>query len=352
MDRIRRHAAVTAKIKALEGRFLTDGDYISLLRMKTVTECAGYLKENTSYSKVLAEAEIHTIHREALEGLIKQRIIENMDRIMHYYSGSYRDFIRTFYAKYEIEDLKDLAREVYNKKEIKNYEDNVFVGKFSKVEPRKVFEAKSARDIIQALSDTAFSKYLCPLLDENKGENLFRFEMALDMAYYSILRQEWDRLAPADQETIRHAFGIFGDILNIQWIYRGKKFYGIKPEILLNYTIKLYYRLNFKQIKELCYEERLSDFLDKARETEYGFLFKEDETTDIFMDRRMYRYLYFKLKSLDKNTSMNIINAVAYILLLEFEVRDIISIIEIIRYQVPEDQGKKYLIKKLSKGAI
>lgn len=347
MDSIRRHAAVTAKVRAMEGRFLTNEDYINLLRMKTISDCAQYLKDNTDYSKVLADTDARTIRRGALEGLIKQNIIKNLDRIIHYYSGSYRDFIRTFYAKYEIEDLKDLAREVYNQKEIKNYEDNVFIGKYSKAEPNKIFGAKSVIDIIQALEDTAFGRYTKPLLDGDKGENLFRFEMTLDMAYYSILQQEWDKLSPADQETIKYAFGAIGDILNIQWIYRGKKFYDIKPEILLNYTIKLYYRLNFKKIKELCYKSSVSDFLDQARETDYGFLFKKDETIDIFMDRRMYRYLYYKLQSMDKNTNMNIINAVAYILFLEYEVRDIISIIEIIRYGVSEDQGKKYLIKNI-----
>ena len=347
MDSVRRHAAVTAKVKAMEGQFLTDRDYINLLSMKSVTDCALYLKDNTSYDRVLADADVHTIHRGALEGLIKQKIVKNIDRITHYYSGGYRDFIRTFYAKYEIEDLKDLARKAYNRKEIKNYHDNVFIGKYSKVEPQKVFDAKSVRDIILALSDTTFNRYLHPLLDENRGENLFRFEMVLDMAYYSILQQEWDRLAPKDKKAIQYTFGIISDVLNIQWIYRGKKFYNIKPEIILNYTIKLCYKLCFKKVKELCYEEIIPGFLIKVKETPYGFLFKEDETTDIFMDRRMYIYLYIKLQAIDKSANMNIINAVSYILFLEFEVRDIISMIEITRYKVPLDQGKKYLIKEI-----
>jgi V/A-type H+-transporting ATPase subunit C len=34
-------------------------------------------------------------------------------------------------------------------------------------------------------------------------------------------------------------------------------------------------------------------------------------------------------------------------MLLEFEVRDIISIVEAIRYKVPADQSHKYIIRKL-----
>ena len=181
MDSIRRHAAVATKVRAMKESSLRIEDYENMLRMKSVTDYALYLKESTSYRWVLADSDVHTIHRGELEGLIKQNIIRNIDRIIHYYSGSYRDFIRTFYAKYEIEDLKDLGREVYNQKEIKNYADNVFIGKYSKVEPRKVFDAKSVGDMIRALSDTPFGRYLNPLLDGRINESLFRFEMVLDM---------------------------------------------------------------------------------------------------------------------------------------------------------------------------
>ncbi len=81
--------------------------------------------------------------------------------------------------------------------------------------------------------------------------------------------------------------------------------------------------------------------------TRYGFLFKEDETTDIYMERRMQRHIYFELKALARNYNLSIINAFAFIIFLEYEVRDIISIVEVIRYKIPVDQAQKYIIKKL-----
>jgi len=347
MDAVRIHGAVATKVKAMESKLLSDDDYINLLNMKSISQCARYLKVKTGYGRFLADVDVDTIHRGELEGRIKKNIIYNIDKIIHYYSGSYKEFINTFYAKYEIDDLKDLAREVYKKGRIENYQDNVFIGKYSKAEPSRILAAKSVRDIIIALKDTVLEKYTMPLIDDNRRENLFRFEMALDMAYYNILQKEWDKLSHEDQKTIRYVFGTIGDVLNIQWVYRGKKFYDIEPQVLLNYTIKLYNRLNYKKIKELCYQRSLSEFLHKARQTPYGFLFKNDETIDIYMDRRMHRYIYYHLQKIDRTTSMNIINVVAYILFLEFEARDIISIIEIIRYGVPEEQGKKYLIKNI-----
>lgn len=347
MSSVKEHAAIGAKIKAMESDFLSHDDYRNLIKEKSITGCARYLKNNTTYKNVLGDTNISDIRRGALENLIKQNIVRNLDKIMHYYSGENREFIRTFYAKYEIEDLKDLAREAYNQEKIETPEAKVFIGKYSNAKPEKIVDSHSVGEIIQALSGTEFDKFTRPLLDNNRGENLFRFEMTLDLAYYNILQQKWEKLSPADRKTAEFTFGIIGDILNLQWIYRGKKFYNIEPELLLNYTIKLYHKLSFNKLKELCYKNNVADLINMANETDYGFLFKKDESTDIYMDRRMYRYLYFKLLAIDRKTTMNIINTIVYILLLEFEVRDIISIIEIVRYRVEENRGKQYLIKDM-----
>ncbi len=347
MDSVRKHAAINAKLKAMSSRFLSKEDYLNLLNETSIKGCAQYLKNNTDYSEVLFDENVSGIRRGTLEGRIKESIVRSIDKIMYYYNGDNKEFIKTFYAKYEIEDLKDLARDVYNVESIRDYESHVFIGKYSKADPDKVMSSKSVKDIIIALEGTVFDKYTKPLIDNNRKENLFRFEMTLDLAYYSILQEKQSKLSQKDQKAVKHIYGIIGDVLNMQWLYRGKKFYNIEPMLLLSYTINLYHTLSFKRIKSLCYANSVSDFIKEAKETDYDFLFKDDESTDIFMDRRIYRYLYYKLQSIDSKTNMNIVNTVIFILLLEFETKDIISIIEIVRYGMAVDEGKKYLIKNI-----
>jgi len=347
VDNITKFAAVNAKIKAMEGRLLKDEDYESLLRLESVTEVARYLKEKTVYSEVLASVETENIHRGMLENLIKQNMVKNIDRIIHYFTDDYRDFIKTLYAKYEIEDLKSIARAIYNRKDASDFKSSVFIGKYSRLDTDKIFEAKNIRDIIFALKGSEFYKFLLPSIDGNFAENLFRFEMILDMSYYTILQRGWSKLSKWDIALLRQAQGIIADLLNIQWIYRGIKFYRLSPEELLNYTINIGYRLNFNMLKMLCYASSLDEFFKLVKDTKYSFMFKEDETTDIYMERRLERYIYFELKALVRNNSLSIISAFAFIIFLEFEVRDIIAIVEAIRYNIPADQAYKYIIRKL-----
>ncbi|MGE5632744.1 MAG: V-type ATPase subunit [Caulobacteraceae bacterium] len=347
MDNVTRFAAVNAKIKTMEGEFLNDEDYKNLIGKQSVADVAQYLKEKTAYSAIFSSVDVKNIHRGMLENLVKQNMIKNVDKIIHYFTGDYKTFIYTLYAKYEIEELKVIARAVYNGSDTGEFKNSAFIGKYTKIDVNKIFNAKYVRDIIFALEGSEFYKYLIPLVDENIKENLFRFEMTLDMAYYSILQREWSKLSKRDIEILEHAQGVIADLLNIQWIYRGKKFYKLMPEELLNYTINIGYRLNYDFIKKLCYTNSLEEFYRLVHETRYGFMFKEDETTDIYMERRMERYIYFELKAMVKNYSLSIISPFSYIKLLEFEVRDIISIIETIRYKIPLEQAHKYLVRKL-----
>ncbi len=346
MDNVTRFAAVNAKIKTMEGQFLKDEDYGILLKLESVTEVARYLKEKSAYSEVLASVAAENIHRGMLENLIKQNMVKSIDRLIHYFNGDYKDFIKTLYAKYEIEELKAIARAVYNGQGAGDFR-STFIGKYSKLDINKVFEAKQIRDIISALEGTEFYKFLIPLVDGNFTENLFRFEMVLDMSYYTILQREWSKLSQRDMGVLQQAQGIIADLLNIQWIYRGKKFYKLSPEELLNYTINISHRVDFNLLKSLCYAQSLEEFYRFVKTTKYSFMFKEDETTDIYMERRMERHIYFELKALVKSYNLSIISAFAFIIFLEHEVKDIISIVEAIRYKIPAEQAYKYIIRKL-----
>jgi V/A-type H+-transporting ATPase subunit C len=76
-------------------------------------------------------------------------------------------------------------------------------------------------------------------------------------------------------------------------------------------------------------------------------MFKVDVDMDIYMERRMNRYLYFKLKSVKTRFNLDISMVLSYLELIEFEIRDIISMIESARYGMDYDEARKYLIKAI-----
>ncbi len=346
MDKVITYAAVNAKIRALEKDFLKREDYLNMIQKKSVVVIARYLKDNTSYGKLLREINIDNISRRDLEDILKNNMIKNMDKLIYYFRGDYKEFIRSLYIKYEIEDLKILSRSIFNGKELETIEKPLsFLGKYSRVSPKSLFKSRTIRDLIYSLEGSEFFEFLIPLVD-GRRENLFRFEMTLDMGYFSIIQSRKLKISREDRKILKKWEGLLADLYNIQWVYRGKKFYSLSPEELLNYTINFGDKLTFRERKAMCYAKNLEELYKMIANTIYGFLFKKEEIyRDIYMERRINRFIYYKLKALDRQFSLSIIQTIDFVWSFEFEIRDIISILEAIRYDTPSEEARKFLVK-------
>ncbi|MBA7524960.1 V-type ATP synthase subunit C [subsurface metagenome] len=321
-------------------------DYLNMIQKKSVVEVARYLKDNTSYGKLLREINLDNISRRDLEDILKNNMIKNMDKLIYYFRDDYKEFIRSLYIKYEIEDLKNLSRSIFNGKELETIKKPLsFLGKYSRVNSKILFKSKTNRDLIYSLKGSEFYEFLIPLVN-GKRENRFRFEMALDMGYFSIIQSRKLKISREDRKILKKWEGLLADLYNIQWVYRGKKFYSLSPEELLNYTINFGDKLTFRERKAMCYAKNLEELYKMITNTIYGFLFKKEEMyRDIYMERRIKRFIYYKLKALDRQFSLSIIQTIDFVWSFEFEIKDIISILEAIRYNMPPEEARKFLVK-------
>jgi len=346
MNKVIIYTAVNTKIRALEKDFLKREDYLNMIRKKSVADVARYLKENTSYGKLLREINIDNISRRDLEDILKNNMIKKMDKLIYYFRDDYKELIRSLYIKYEIEDLKILSRSIFNGKKLETIEKPLsFLGKYSRVDPKILFKSKTNRDLIYSLKGSEFYEFLIPLVN-GKRENRFRFEMALDMGYFSIIQSRKLKISREDRKILKKWEGLLSDLYNIQWVYRGKKFYNLSPEELLNYTINFGDRITFRERKAMCYAKNLEELYKMITNTIYGFLFKKEEMyRDIYMERRINRFMYYKLKDLERKFSLSIIQTIDFVWSFEFEIRDIISILEAIRYDIPSEEARKFLVK-------
>lgn len=69
--------AVSAKARGMHGKRLTNNNFMDLLNCKTVHDVAYYLKNRTSYNKLLAGINENEVSRSELEVLLKQKIFDD-----------------------------------------------------------------------------------------------------------------------------------------------------------------------------------------------------------------------------------------------------------------------------------
>lgn len=340
--------AVNTKILAMFGKLLKDDDYKKIIQFKTPSEIAAYLRKSTFYGEFLDGMDDLKREGEDIERALKYGLINYMDKLMHYFTGEYRDFFKCFYIKYEIYDLKKIARLIHIDKDFKKTKENlIFAGKYKYINVDQIIKSKSMEELIRGLEGTIYYPFVENLIDGNKEENLFRFEMALDRAYFTIVEDKLKKLSKADRDAFYKLYGCYIDMLNIQIIYRGKKYYKLSPEEIFNYTISRGYKYNYSGIKRLCYLGSDDEFKEEVKGSPYGFIMKGDTLQDIYMERRINRYMYFKLKSAKGRFNNDITTVLAFLEFIEFQVRDIISIIEKNRYEMDVEETKNYLIKTI-----
>lgn len=342
MGSVVKFAAVNTKIKSLEGKFLTSEQYTKLLQCKNYSEALRFLKEETSYGEALKLYNISEIHRGKLEIILKKYYIEKFGRLRHYFDGDYKKLFNILFMRYEIEDLKVILRGKY----IENDKEQIhslitYESPLNYINYDNLLSTKNIEDLVDKLVNTKYYKYLKPLVSDVEKEGLFRMETSLDFLYFSTIRKFVKRINKEDREILERVNGIYCDLLNIQWITRGKKYYNLIPEVLFNYTIHDGKHLNKEGIKQLCYAKTNEEFFEIIKGTPYGKLFNTED--DYLSERKMLTYLRDDLNKLRIRGEMNISCLIAYLELFQIEIRDLISIVENKRYNMNFDEAVKYV---------
>ncbi|MBU5428251.1 V-type ATPase subunit [Tissierella pigra] len=341
-------AAINTKIRVLKAKLLDKEDYISLMEKETIEEQVLYLKENTSYKEALKDIEdLEDIKQIEIE--LERNLIHEFERIIKYFTGGYRDLFKALILRYEIEDLKLYLRAFgrdEGKIKTKINHLSLLSEKDYSFDPSELKNASNLEELVENLKGTIYYNSLSPYKKEDPQKIIFYMEMNLDRLYFNLLRNSSKNLNKEDRLIFEEILGRNEDLLNIEWIYRGLKFYNLIPEELINYTLPYGYELNYKNLRKMCYSN-ISGLEEMVLSTSYGFLFDTEKDVDLYMERRIQRYIYYRFLSAFKKAKFDITLPFAYFHLLEYEIRDIVSILEAKKYGLKKEEMKEYLVRKI-----
>ncbi len=348
MPNIKKYAAVNTKIRYLEGQLLSAEDYEELLNKERVEDILLFLKNKEEYAEVLKDIDEQSGDLAEFELLLLKNIARHYEQLLLYFSGTYKKFIKSFLIRFEISDLKLLIKTAIKGEAFHSVGHSLIsFTKHSTVDFNKLLQSKSLEDLIENMENTPYYNLLKPFLEESTDRQLFYMEMSLDQYYFRKITSFIPKLDSEDRKVFKKFFGTYVDLFNLQWIYRAKKLFSISPEEIFNYSLPGGYRFNEDSIKELSYLNTDNEFIDRILKSDYFFMVDNIDTREIYMERRTKRFLYFLLLDYKKKEQFNIMEFVIYLHLLEFEMRDIISIIEAHKYGYTVEHSKQFLIRKV-----
>ncbi len=328
MYKVRTHAASNTKAKVILGKLLKDADYEKLIKMDSVGEVTSYLKSQTHYKDMDWGTGDDT---QNFEVLMKKHFFNAYEKFFHFYVDAYREFIKAMFCRYEVENLKLFIRALTRKESLSHIIDHlIYSHLYSNIDYDALEKVENIEEFMLAIKDTQYYQPLSVFLDEDPVQMNFHMEMVLDRGYFNRLLEAIKNLKKRDKEMMLDLLGINVDILNVQWIYRGRHFFNISSEELFNFTLNSGKVYDYKALKALCYMD-LDAYREFISSGDYADIFSDKE---YMMERAMEKHLYYVLDDFTKHAENSIAWPVVLLFKFEYEIRDLFTIIEAKKYDM------------------
>lgn len=339
-----KYSALAGKTRAMYGKLLTTEDYLELMRQKNVCDIATFLKQYTHYQTVLCDVNECEIHRAHFENILRRSLLEDYRKLFCFSRGNVKEFLRIAYFKYEVESFKRLFRVLEMEGTTALAEDSLlFLRKYDTLNISNLAKAVNSQEFISNLKGTEYYQVLRPFLAEDERHNLFHIEMSLDMYYLNLVLKKKKRLLlGTDAKVVDYSMGTEIDVLNLLWIYRGRMVYNLDRSVILGYLVHHRYKLSKELIYELVDAKDQESFKNLVSHTQYAGIFLSDSHG--FFELNFSEYMYRIHRAFLRKYGFSIASALSYLHLKEYELSNIISIIEGIRYQLPMDKIKRFVV--------
>lgn len=339
-----KYGGIYAKTAAIRSKRLLNEDYEKLIHMTSVYDIATYLKNNTYYSEVLKNDSDRSLHRADLEAILYSYYENVVQKIYGFVTGDSRKFLKVYFYRQEIEIMKDVLRSIVAKNTYnKALPVNELFFKNIKVDIKKLAQCNSVMEFLEALKGTEYERQLEPLTKIKGRQNIFDVETSLDRFYFDKTWQLKDKfLTKSDNKLLTPLLGYEIDIQNILWIYRCKEYYKVDKEHIYTYLIPRNFKLKRDLVKRMVEADDPQDVIKVLDGTPYAYIFqtKGDQTIEDNSDELILR-LHKKL--LRKNP-YSILTPISEIYFIDMEVKNIINIIEGVRYNVSADYIRDLIV--------
>ena len=201
--------------------------------------------------------------------------------------------------------------------------------------------SRTTDELIENLKDT---EYYEPLkrLKEKPNITLFDYDLALDQyAFAKVWKKRKKVLKKKELEILTRDYGSKIDLLNLQWIYRAKKYYEMKPVDIYALLVPIHYKLSTELIKELVEAPSIEEFDHILQKTSYWRHYDFNETLTI---EQMYRDCLYHFYTVDRRRNPYSIATInTYLFLKEEELRKLTTAMECVRYHLSPGETLAYI---------
>ena len=341
--------SASAKARVRKGTLL-DGEFLRrLLNCSKVSDVAHMLM-STYYGNYLPP-DAETLHRDKFELLLLSLKSGEVKSFFSSVGFERRDFLKLWLERQDIQLIKNRIWDIYAGKdsniENENYKDLSSLN-FSLVDRQKLLSSTIIDEVIVSIKNERLVACIEDTMKRSVGGThpALMMGFALDAFQNNRLLDAAKCFSGEERKGLLSLTGVYMDIMNITFIYRGKKYFNMPVELTLSLLYSRY-RADFEMLKAIASlpPERMWEPLAGTR---YASLLPiEGENEGISEAAGITQ----KMRSIQRACALRAFQSgsagihfvLAYLILRELEILDISAIIEIVRYNYDRSKAEKLL---------
>ena len=347
MGNLLAYSGIVTKVRAMEGKLLIPGQFEKIAGLGSVPEIVEYLKKNTAYVDVLETLSEEQIHRGNIEKVLVQSLYHDYTKLYRFCGQKQRRFMKLVMKSYEIDLINYCFRIVINhyKQPFDLGYKQPFFDRYSQVSIEKLITSRTTDELVENLKGTEYYEPLRKLRD-SQNVTLYDYDLTLNLYYFTSIWKEQKKVLKKDElELFMRDCGSKIDMLNMQWIYRAKKYYNMKPADIYLLLIPIHYKLSTEMVKEMVEAPGLTEFQAVVDRTTYARHYNFHQNLTI---EQMYADCLHYLYTVDRRRnpySIAVVNT--YLFLKEEEIKKLTTAMECVRYSLTPGETLAYVGGKI-----
>jgi vacuolar-type H+-ATPase subunit C/Vma6 len=341
------YSAANARMHGLKGKLLGADEYDALLQASDVQSCLTVLSRSAYNESIQDFTELNQI-----EHGLKQDFVLSYIKIISFLTGKKpHRFFEVLISKFDLINLKSIVRSLVKKTNPETVSEPFIIslGRYHVIPIEQALRANTFDNLITVMRNTPFAHALEMGYQQYESEQKsLPLELALDFDYYLNMWQVLDELDSADKRNTMNLLGTQCDIFNLVWIMRFREYYGFPSERISQYIIPRARKINKHVFWKIAGDSDITGAIVNLGLHPYDGIIRSvtqvDDNQILSIELELFRYLRRLSLSNIIKFSLQSSSLVAFFILKEIEIRDIITILTGKHLGLSQERIKSHLI--------
>jgi len=349
------YAAISTRVRAMYSDLLTSQEMTRLSETPDFASLVSALK-STSYGKYLSGLKDSELTPRRVIQQIRARLADSFSSVVQQAPEQTRPLVKQLYRYYELGNLKAVLRSIQT---VSSWNAEMAAwdrvrevlfpfGSFASIPAQAMVESGNVTAAVELLKGTPYEEAMSFAMRRFSAEqNLFPIEVALDLDYWRRLWAEARKLSGKDREMAVKIIGSLLDMNNLMWVIRYKIYHKLSEEELINYTLPFGFRVRDDDVRAIAAGSDIASIVTRIYPgiTDVSSMLENPQSGLPRLEHALKSQVVRQCLAAFIGDPFHIGIPLAYLLLSDFEVQDLVILIEAKSSDMDDEAYRPLLLK-------